>query len=227
MGRGLVPFPSENAKLEYQEGADWIRVPGVGSYRETGGEAPTRDVVGFEATSTLTGRRRVPTIECDVASYLPHHAAWKKIRAQSDAQKSLTWRLVIPEDTVFTGDGTATAAIAAATGIVTFAAAGGSLPTFTNPEYAPGLGLVVAGTLYVIDDVDATTGVFTVRKPPNDVAASAAWSIIRPALRRGPFAAKVANTDRSQLGSESNLLSVLRLQPAAELPEWEALASAA
>lgn len=228
--RGLVPVPSEAAALWYRDpavsGSALAIVPGVGSFRETGGDAPTRDVVGFEGTSTLTGRSRVPTVECDVSAYLPHLKAWRDIRQAALDQRALEFRLTTPLDTIFTGDSDDTLAITMTTGAFVIAEVGGDgAPDLLAPQYAPGLCFVTAAdVLYVIESI-ATKLTGTVlaadgSAPSADVAAAPGWKIIRPTLIRGPFAAKVANTDRSQLASESNLLSALRLQPLANLPQW-------
>ena len=232
--RGLVPIPSEEASLDYKDAsnptvadrvAEWTNVPGVGSFRETGGDAPTRDVVAFEGTATLTGRSRVPTVECDVSAYLPYLKPWRDIRTAALAQRALEFRLQTPKDTIFTGDGTTTAAIAA--GVLTLA--GGNPPDLLSPQYAPGVCVEAGSELFVIESIVtkltanvlavAADGTFS-SAATSALSSTTDWSLTRPVLIRGPFAAKVANTDRSQLASESNLLSALRLQPLANLPQW-------
>jgi len=223
---GIAVFPSEETQLQYQKGSEWLTIPGVSSYRETGGDAPTREVVGFEATATLTGRRRVPTVECDVASYSPHTTAWRDIRKASDDQSFLRFRLRMSPATIFskiTGVQFTTSGV----GEVTVTGAG--RPDLNSDDYAPGLIFVRDddSTFYIIDSiVDADTlkvvdsggGVIAA----NSVSSAEEFSIRRPALIRGPFSAKVATTDRAQIGSESNLITSIRLQPNAELPPWTA-----
>ena len=222
MAGGLNVHPSEETQLDYRKaGGDWRNIPGVAAYRETGGEAPTREVVAFESTTTLTGRKRVPTIECEISAYSPHHTSYKDLRASSIDQTLLQFRLRTLPVTIFPLTTGVQIAIAAATGLVTLSGPEASRPDFKDDEFAPGLVIVNAGKLYVIDKIDFTTGAVTINPLPDSDVSAADFSVIRPALTRGPFAAKVAMTDRGQMSSESNLTTSIRLQPTAELPDWD------
>lgn len=224
---GLSVFPSEETVLQYLDTTPtpdvWRTIPGIASYRETGGDAPTREVVAFEATVTLTGRKRIPTIECDVMAYNPQVTSWRHMRTASENQESRQFRIQTKENTIHSFPATTQIAVA------------GSVVTFTmddsldllDDQFAPGLVIREGTTLYIIDRIltKTTAEIITATGEPVSDAAAAAITgesaIIRPSLLRGPFAAKVSTTDRAQMGSESNLTMTLRLQPFAELPEWK------
>ena len=239
---GILVFPSEACRLQILDstipGADgngWVDLPGVSSYRETGGEAPSREVVAFEAAASITGRRRPPTIECDVAAYNPHLPVWRKARDIADNATLASFRFRSKAAILIKPPSEAKISITTA-GVITITGEGA--PDLSEPEYAPGVVIRVGTDNYILVDkrpgrdndnndfdeirvVDASTGAYPNAAVPPSGDPPTMGNVVRPAMIRGPFAAKIGVIDRGQMASESNLVSAIRIQPSAELPKWK------
>ena len=239
MPGGLGVIGSESSVLEYQDAAGaWHFVPGVSSWTESGGDAPTRDVVAFEGVGSKTGRQRPQTVECEVAAYMPNHPAWKYMRNAAVAKTVIRVRLTTLAEELYKQTAGKTLAVPAlgvgAYGVATVAGNGDFDPTSSN--FAPGMEVVIGTKRYTIAYIkginteaaedklvaDATpwylyngTGVAI-----DAETADPAFSIVIPALRRGPFAAEIVTTDNSTLAAEGDLSSGLTLRPKSLLPEW-------
>ena len=123
---GTLPVVSgSGAIVEVNSGSGWWRLPGAGSWTESGGEAPTRDVVAFEAIAQVTGQARAATIALETVSYLARHRAYRAVRKAWQDGSNIQLRLTTPGVLYLSADGlgVATAAVAKDTGIVTFAQA--------------------------------------------------------------------------------------------------------
>ena len=210
---------SEFAKLEYSSdsGLTWIKVPGINSYTESGGEAPERDIVTFDGVAKRSGHPRVPSIELN-ATYSPAHAAWKAMRAASIKGTLLDFQLTTKEETMKSITGSANTVAIALTGVVTFAGA-------IKPAVkllGPGMVIKVGSSKYVIDSIsDAATPVVMVKPAPSTaVAATATYSIVLPSMRRGPFDARVRLAGNVSLESEGDMTTTLTLAPRVQLSEW-------
>ena len=209
---------SEFSSVEYSsdQGSTWLKIPGIQSYSESGGEAPERDVVGFDGVAKRSGHLRIPTIEMS-AVYSPVHAAWAALRDVALKGALLQFRLTTKKDDVDSQTGSTNTAAIATTGVVTFA---GNEPEIEAAGVAPGQVLVVDSKNYVIDSISAA-GVITVKPAPDSaIAAKENWKIILPSVRR-TFAATVRLADRASLESEGDMTTTLTLAPRAQLPAWE------
>ena len=248
MPGGLAVIGSESSVLEYQDGDKWRFVPGISSWTESGGDAPTRDVVAWEGVGSKTGRQRPQTIECEVAAYAPQHPGWKFIRAAAVSKTVIRVRLTTLKESVYKGTAAAknrTIEVADAdkdSGIVTVKAVaeGPAEPDFSSSTFAPGMVIVVGGKNYTIayikginenagDEEEGLTnpagdGIGKVLRispaPGAAIAAAGTYEVIIPALRRGPFPAEIVTTDNSTLAAEGDLSSGLTLRPKSLLPEW-------
>ena len=247
MPGGLAVIGSESSVLEYQDsGGKWRFVPGISSWTESGGDAPTRDVVAFEGVGSKTGRQRPQTIECEVAAYAPQHPGWKYMRAAAVAKTVIRVRLTSLKEVIYKGTAEAknrTIAIAETTGLVTTKAVaqGPAEPDFTESTFAPGMVIEIGNDRYTIAyikgiNTNAADEEQGLTNPANDgigvimrvtaagaiaaVAATGVYNVVIPALRRGPFAAEIVTTDNSTLAAEGDLSSGLTLRPKSLLPEW-------
>ena len=193
-------------------------LPGAGSYEESGGEAPERDVVAFEGVGSRTGRPRAPSISVGLVSYLPHMPQVDLCVDAFRAGTALAFRIETVERQIFTQVSAAenTAAVAAATGLVTIA--GADLPPLgDDSEIARGAVLKLgAERLPVLRVTD--TEIF-VKRPANDLAAAQDYSFVVPALRK-TYLATIRTGDRSTVGAESDLASGFDLRPLGVLPKW-------
>ena len=222
---GLTVIPSEGTVLQYEDAGSWKDVPGVSSWTESGGEAPERDIVAFEGVAARTGRQRVPSIECEVSAYIPHHPAWIHIRNLAVTNALGRFRLTTKKELVFTN---ADVSATEAGGVLTVVLKSGSaevLPDLTQDIYSPGMIIEVAddaGYLVITGPAGSTTTIPIARGPnaPSAITANKAITISVPSLRRGPFNASVQAADRAAMAAEGDLTSGLTLKPAVALPQW-------
>ena len=242
MPGGLGVIGSEGSVFEYQDGSDWKFVPGISSWTESGGEAPTRDVAAFEGVGSKTGRQRPQTIECEVSAYMPNHPGWRFLRAAAIAKTVIRVRLTSTEEIIYsqaTGKTVAIPEIAAgAEGVVTVAGDGDFDPV--SSSFAPGMELqtgaegsrknyTIQYILGINDNSDEQTGLAEGTpwrvEGRNSIAvaeetAEDEFRVVIPSLRRGPFAAEIVTIDNSSMAAEGDLSSGLTLRPKSILPAW-------
>lgn len=226
---GLNTTPSENCELEYRvPGGNWIKVPGVGSFTESGGEAPTREVVAFEGAVTEVGVSRPPTVECAIPVFNPQHTSFRELRGYRISRTSLEFRFITKPELLYSSDPVTLAV--AVTGVGTIAAVTTANPdpfkSGTKPRDENDLpgALVRIGATDLILFFISSSGVPNFRRADNGNIPSAAivasiFEIYKPSLVR-QFVGKVALSDRATMSAESRLESTLRLQPNGELPDW-------
>jgi len=214
---------SELAKLEIRKSGEtaFNEVPGVNSYTESGGEAPTRTVTAFRGSAQRTGNPQPPTVEFGMVAAVAH-PTWQTLKDAYENKETIGVRITTDEESVFTGSGSGnTAGIAATTGAVTFAAASGSSVPNTA-DLASGMVLRIGSTDYILNvDEDATNEVVAVTTAgavPSAVTA-AAYSIRVPSMRRS-FNATVSVADRVSLAAESQAEATVTLAPTAQPGAW-------
>ena len=227
---GLTSFAAEGSKVQVLDGNAYIDIPGIASWAESGGDAPTREIVAFEGVASRTGRARPQNIECEVSSYLPHHRAWQIIREAVADAGTLSFQLFTPAAATILAETASgiTAALVKDDATVTFA--GSSSPDLSTSTFAPGMVLKIKGDTknYVIQSIvdnstavtKVTMEVFEGDAAPGTAVSAEVYSIIIPQLRRGPFAAQIVNADKATLRAEADLAATLTLQPTGLLPEF-------
>ena len=216
---GLTVHGSELVKLEYSsdKGGAWNEIPGVSGYSESGGEAPERDVVAFSGVTKRTGHPRVPSIEVN-AVYAPAHPAWKAVRKASIDRSLLQFRLITPEEDLFSINKSGHTVAIAKTGVVDFA--GTQQPVVSEGLITPGQVIKVGGEKYIIDSINDVGKLVVKPAPTEAVSAATDYSIVLPKLRRGPFEATVRLAGNVSLETEGDLTTTLMLAPRSPLPEW-------
>ena len=230
----VAAIPSEGFVTEgrgaasgYFAGAVWKNIPGLIDYAESGGAAPTRDVVPLTGgVGKRVGRARVPSITLN-AFQVPHHPAWDALRTAKLEETVIEFRMRSVEQVLYLPASTKTAAIAD-TGVVTFAGVGDE-PTIEGNAIGPGDTLHAGGENYTIErvgiDADGNSvaagmpGYVTVVPPSAPVSAEDAIKISIPEVQRGPFRARVIDTDQWSLQAEGELQAALMLQPFGQLPK--------
>ena len=215
---GLTVHGSELVKLEYSKNGDaWSEIPGVSGYSESGGEAPERDVVAFGGVAKRTGHPRVPSIEVN-AVYAPAHPAWKAVRKASLNRELLKFRLITPQEDLFSVNSSGNTVAIADTGVVTFA--GTDKPSASEGLVAAGQVVKVGGKKYVIDSINDDGKPVVKPAPDSAVSEATDYSIVLPKLRRGPFEATVRLAGNVSLETDGDLTTTLMLAPRSQLPEW-------
>ena len=237
MAGGLTVIPGDNSVVSARgsagtqdSGAAFWGVPGITSWAEGGGDTPTRDIVAFEGVSSQSGRARVQTVECEVSAYAPRHRAWRLIRAALVAKSALEFRLKTQRQVIMAAPPSNVTFAVSAQGVVTLAgdASDAFLNRLKGSEFAPGMVLEIKDgsvnpAFLSIEDIaaEAKASALTVSAPSGAIAATAAFRITVPSMRRGPFAATVAAADRGTTRAEGDLSAGLSLTPLALLPEYE------
>ena len=225
---GLITVPSELCILEYLKGTDWKTIPGISSYRESGGEPPERDDVAFEGASKRTGHPRVPSVECP-AFFQPLQQAWQDMYQYAIDRTVVNFRLRTPEENVYPG--TSLQAAIADTGVVTISGSG-TAPDLTEAHFGPGLSFkfdaAQLGTKYWHIESISASGVATVSPAPASSIAAADLDsdggIVLAGTRRGAngFPASVRIAGLMDLSAEASAQTTLSLSPRGALPAWVA-----
>ena len=222
--------PSEGLVVEFKNAAGaWKVIPGPIDYAESGGAAPTRDVVPMSTgVGKRVGRARVPTITFN-AFQVPQHSSWEAMRAAKQNETPLEFRFATAEQELFRGGAADTAAITAAGEVTLTAGAGGGLPSVDGHAIGPGAAVVIGAEGYIIEEIDETVaqtaGGFitvdteTVAGAVLGVIAAAAYKIVIPQVGRPPFRARVIDTDQWSIAAENELQAALMLQPFGQLPK--------
>ena len=217
--------PSEGLLVEYKVGAGFAEIPGLIDYAESGGAAPTRDVVPLKGgVGKRVGRARVPTITFN-AFQVPQHSSWDAMRQAKLDETVHEFRFETVEQELFARGGAAiTAAIAdATTGVVTFA--GDDEPTIDGHAIGPGAAIVFAANDYYIIRTISDTGVIAVDLfnaadgSALAIKAAAEYRVVIPRVGRPSFRARVIDTDQWSIQSENELQAALMLQPFGQLPK--------
>ena len=222
---GLITVPSEFCELDYRKGTVWKRIPGITSYRESGGEPPERDDVAFEGASKRVGHPRIPSIECP-AFFQPVHQAWQDMYEYARDKKVVYFRLRTPEEVIESVSAT-TFAIAI-DGEVTPNPSFDFTPAHFGPglsfKYATEVGLPLSKFWHI--ETISPTGAVTVSPAPMTTPISAATaSIVLASVSRGAsgFPASVRLASLMDLSAEASAQTTLTLSPRGFLPAWEAV----
>ena len=227
---GLITVPSEFCKLQYKKGTAWKTIPGITSYRESGGEPPERDDVAFEGASKRVGHPRVPSIECP-AFFQPVHQAWQDMYKYARDKTVVYFRLRTPEEVIVNAS-TITFAIAT-DGAVTIAGTG--TIDFAQAHFGPGLSFkfvtatgVPSSKYWHIEEIDteASPVTVTVSPAPTTAITAATASIVLARVSRGGlsgFPASVRLASLMDLSAEASAQTTLTLSPRGFLPAWEAV----
>ena len=238
---GLVVRRTEGARLFYQSGSKWYRIPGISNFSVSGGDAPVTEDVAFEGSARSTGELRPQSVECK-GFYTPDHPSWDALVDAAEAKQRFTFRFEIPSkhvwppttdsDGVDTGTGI-TLAITDA-GVATFV--GAKAPDPADSSYGPGQSFKLGSTMVPISRVDhgadgdtailkAKAGFFVRADSVSESISASVYRIQLPTLQR-TFIAEVANVDADQADTESSMTTPLVLSPLVRLPKWKAVSSA-
>lgn len=220
-----ITTPTENARVEILESGQtaWKTIPGVASISESGTEAPSREQTSFAGKVQITGLPTPPTIEFSIAGYAALHDTDRILHEALTQQKTISIRYRFEGQVYRTVTGNAnTIAIAANTGVVTFAGTTGF--DLTDDEFGPGLAFKVADSGnesdYRIIQSISDTGVASVL-PSTTLAAKAEYTLELAPVYRPAFVAKVSMWGDTDASSESQLATTLSVKPLAILPRMK------
>ena len=224
----LHTIPATDALLEGLVGAVYEEIVGAGGYSLSGGEATDQDVRALRGSGKITGQPGAENVSIPLASLVPYTASYKEMRKKQTSGDPMGFRFTIPTRTIVAeGTNADTVAIAANTGLCTFA---GSGVTGSNRQdaksYGPGAVITVGGNHFIVrkvgdggdDDgkifvVDDETGV----APANAVAAGQ-YKIGTPMMRR-TFNATVRGLPES-LDEGGVMTGTVELSATSRLPDW-------
>lgn len=220
---GLQVTDTNNFKVEAQFGdsAVWETIVASAGVTESGGAAPTTDIVAFEGIARIGGRRRVPEVSIEVAAFMPALDAHRKVERAAVESTTVRLRYTSEEVTQFAATDGVEAAIAD-TGIATITGTGA--PDLTLDEFGPGSAFRIGSATYVIASIN-DSGIATVAPAPASAVAKASFSIVIPSVRRGPVTGKFSDAGNVVAAVESGLTTTITFQPRAQLPAWTVVVS--
>ena len=175
----LAGTTGSRCRIFYKDGASTYEVPGIGSVDFAPSTRASTTYTAFEGAFSTTGALEIGTVTFEVASFLPNHRAWKFLDKQFNNNDNVQLIVETNANSVFSS-GTATAAVATTTGLVTFA------PTNvvdSMNDVARGHQLIVGDTRLTIESItDDTIPKFYVTPPASNVSAGT-FSVVTPILR--------------------------------------------
>ena len=215
---GLVTYPSENVKVEVSsDGTMWAEVPGISDYTESGGEAPTREVVAFQGTKQSVGKPRPQTIELTATAPVLLHPTWKLITNAYRNNLTINVRVDFPDQILRSISPSGTTAAISAAGAVTFAGPDESRPDFTKDDFNVGDAIRIGNVDYLVVSAATATSVMVVA--PSSGITATVYSIVTPPIRIGPYLARVSTAGNRSLASESDLSTSVSLAAISPLPD--------
>ena len=201
-------------------GSTWLKIPGVESYEESGGEAVARAGVNAEGAWARVGLPGLPQIALPT-QYAPLHPVWEDIHEAFYEGTVVRLRETLAGETLFEAETALspvnTVAITT-NGVASFA---GERPDFEYGPFEAGMYLIVGSDVYKIATIDPSGVTATVTPEPSTaVSATDVYSIELPFVRRHSYA-KIVMTDRSTIASEGNLMAGLTLQLISRFSPWQ------
>ena len=229
----ITVIEGDSTTVEVQIGASWVRLPGASAWSESGGEAPSRDIVAFGGSTTRTGVPRAQQIELEVSAYVPQHRSWKLINEAARDGTAINIRMTTPLEVLSSGAG--------GSGEPTFAVSSNGLtianPGALDPTVAPyGDGMVLQidpssnANGYVISGAAKSGSSFTATAVAILAAATSVtvpsngngqpYRFLVPSMRRGPVSCRVLGHDNASVNAEGELTARFTLQASGILPQW-------
>ena len=200
-------------------GTTWMVIPGVATVASSPGSTPTEETSAFEGTSQRAGSPPIGTVDVGIPA-----AAWSLgvMKTMWEARQSgtlLKFKFETEAKTIYTAAGDAnTAAIAANTGIVTFAGAG--KPDFTQRgDYAIGMVIQIGDKGYPITSINYETPVVKASVALSAaVVATKEYKIIVAGLRLGAFNGTITDGLGFSAGVDEPIGSEMTISPSGQLP---------
>lgn len=220
---GLQVTDTNNFKVEVQIGTStvWETISGSASVTESGGAAPTTDIVAFEGIARIGGRRRIPEITIEVPAFMPALDVHRKVERAAVESTGVRLRYTSEEVVQYAGADGVEAAIAT-DGVVTVTGTGA--PSLLSDDFGPGTAFRIGSATYVIASIN-DSGVATVAPAPTTAVAKTTYTLVIPSVRRGPIVGKFSEAGNISAATESGLASTLTFQPRSQLPAWTVVAS--
>lgn len=225
MGQGSVTtFSAGNSKLEVSiDGKQsFVEIPYVGDVECPESPAPTSEVVTYKGIASVVGAERIPPMNIALPSYAPHLAIFADLRIQRDAKNSIWWRFTTSENSLLETAAPNTAALSAA-GVVTLV---GDPANFLGDDYGVGLALEIAGTKYILDEIDPA-GQATVRNVDRSAVsapvAAEVYRVIKPSLRQ-EFLGQIQASAGWSLPADAQLTASMTIQPNSMPPQFIVIA---
>ena len=228
-GFGLIPGANTKIEVQMKGQTAWTNIPFVADISASGGDAPTSEVLTYQAVGQITGSKRPETLTFAVPSYIATLPVNKDIRSASVDQENRNFRITTNEGTpAFTASSSPGATLGsvavAADGVVTFS--GANMPSMRDFNLIAIGQVIETGTAqYQIIDIQPGSGSqlprVTVEAPASAVTATPGYQIVTPAIRLGPFLAGVTVAGSFDIPVEGAMSSTVTLAPVSVLPEWD------
>lgn len=207
-------------ECSFDGGNTWSDIPGPTSYVESGGDATSRTISALSGVRQQSGRVQIPTVAIECIGN-PALNVFKRLKAAAAANSSVQIRATSKNgDTLIAAKAGQTAAVVAATGVVTL------VGSVSSANVGPGDVLEVNNSKYVIDKVVDDSGNIklagglTVAPPPAANIAAMQYSIKSAKIRRPAYSAKLTNPpDLLSLAVDSEASTTLNFAPSGQLPD--------
>lgn len=209
----LAGTTGSRCRVFYQDGSKQYEIPGVGSVDFAPSTRASTTYSAFEGAFSTTGALEIGAVTFEIASFLPNHRAWKYLDERFSNNNNVQLRVETNANSVF-NSGTATAAVAQNTGLVTFA------PTNTvdlMSDVARGQQMVIGTDRFTIEAIsDETVPKFYVTPPASGVSAGT-FSVETPILR-WLITGKLSSHGGASIAEDAANSSQIVVQPSGRVP---------
>lgn len=216
----LAGTTGARCRVYYQDSANWFEIPGIGSVDFAPSTRTATTYSAFEGAFQVTGGLEIGTVTMEVASFLPNHRSWVYLDAQFNENNNVQLRVETNANNVF-NSGTATAAIAKDTGLVTFA------PTNTvdlMDSVARGMQLVIGTGRHTIEAISDETVPKFYATPPTENVSAGTFSVETPILR-WLITGKLSSHGGSSISEDTANTSQIIVAPNSRVPLPTAIAA--
>ena len=210
----VLPRRGSKSIIEIQNSeGNWLKLVGISSIDESGGEAQTNTVDYLDESQTSTGNPGVPTFSITIDAAATTHPGWADFIEAGEDGLTKSFRITMGvASEIAKGKATTNLVAVATTGLATFSGNPISgVIDLSGASFAPGMVLnISSGTGagdYVVNTITAQSGSTPVRTcnvlpaPGSAVAATEDWSLRNPQTRR-VFSASIGSFPTLSVNSQ-------------------------
>ena len=194
-------------------------VPGISGATENTSEAPSTEVSLFEGSLSIRGNRPPSTITIDIGNHNVVLPVFKQLKAALRSGTSISWKFETPERDKSIPS-TARVALTANDATATLSGAGAS-DIFKADDFGPGDGIKIGSSVYVVTEVDDSSGNPELSPTPGSTAAAAAFNVVAPG-RSITFSAPLSDYAAfGTLNLDGQYSTTFTIAPSGDIPDWE------
>lgn len=221
-----IAVSASRARLQcrFDGEAAWKEVDGASDITETEVAGASTTTASFRNAVTDVAPPGVGSLGITVPLWLPSNPVHRRLARAAKGGENVAIRFATRHRELFPAvdSAVASAAIAAATGVVTFTGTGP--PDLSTGDYGSGIALLIGGAIYPCrilysEDGSVAANAVIADPAPGSAVAAAAFSILIPSMRWQILSGKFPAGGAIALSQGVFVSSSLTYQPASAVPE--------